>query len=141
MIIDENGVVLGEKVVHPEGGEVRTKQSDAASSDINGLLSRYMNSGVTSGNRQTPMYGDFSSGVDFLGCFVQVDQAQQEFRRLPTAVRKRCRNDPAVFLDLVYTPEGRAELAKLGLQTEAIPEAAKPVDPPADPEDEPSPEE
>lgn len=128
------------RVVHPEGGEVRTKQSDVESSDINGLLSRYMNTGVTRGNSRAPMYGDFSGGNDFLQSFLRVEEAQIEFRKLPTAVRKRCRNDPAEFLDLVFTAEGRAELAELGLETAAVPDAAKPPDPPAEPVVEPSPE-
>lgn len=110
------------RVVHPEGGEVMTKQADAALSDINGLVSRYTAAGVIP-PPGSMTYGDFSSGADFLDCYLRVAEMEEQFRSLPTRVRKVCENNPARFLEMTETPEGVAELVKLGLLKEQIPNA------------------
>lgn len=109
------------RVVHPEGGEVRTKQSDRAGSDINGLVSRYVAQGSFPPRGQL-RYGDFSSGADFTDLCGRVVEMEAFFRSLPTRVRKYCQNDPGLFLDLALDPARVGELVELGLVKEVADE-------------------
>lgn len=115
------------RTVHPEGGRLMTKQAPAADSDINSIMGRWIAHGIPpragAGN---PRYGDFSSGQDFHDSLSQIREAELQFGQLPAHIRSHCRNDPADFLEMVYDPERRDELVKLGLVEAQIPEAAKP---------------
>lgn len=125
------------RVVHPEGGDLMTKQSMAAETDVNHIMKRWIHHGIPPlGSNRTPRYGDFSSGIDFQAALNSVQEAIDQFDRLPSHIRLHCHNDPAEFLALVYNAERRAELEKLGLVPEQVPEAAKPI-PAPDPQVEP----
>ncbi len=105
------------RVVHPEGGKMLTKQSLAGATDINALLDRWMKHGeaVVHLNRTKGAYGDFSSGVDYQSALDQITGAQREFAALPADVRAHCNNDPADFLELIFDPNRREEVERLGL--------------------------
>lgn len=110
------------RVVAPEGGDMMTKQSMALESDINHIVSRWIHHGqVPRAVSSTPMYGDFSSFDSFHEAANLVLAAEADFARLPAHVRDHCKNDPGLFLDLVYDPERRPELEALGLVAAALP--------------------
>lgn len=114
------------RVVAPEGGRMMTKQSMALESDINQIMNRYtVSRQLPMGNGRSPVYGDFSSGVDFHTAMNRVRDAEQAFKSLPAHVRDYVGNDPGKFLDLCFDPDRRDELLKLGLTEAVIPE--KPV--------------
>lgn len=121
------------RVVHPEGGRLLVKQSMAMESDINQIVARHVAHGVPflPGDRAT--YGDFSNFDGYHAALNDVMRAQDEFAKLPAAIREHCRNDPGEFLQMVYDPARRAELEKLGLVEAAAPQAAPPADPSAAP--------
>lgn len=131
------------RVVHPVRGESRTIQSDAMSTDINSIMSKYQQHGVLPRvNAARPRYGDFSSALDYHSSLSRVLAAQDEFMSLPSSVRKAVDNDPGKFLDLVTDPDRREELEKLGLleaqlppepEPEPDPQPAEPAAPPAEP--------
>lgn len=126
-------------VPHPSGGRTLVKQSQAAETDVNQIMARWITHGQPPrGNGRPPEYGDFSNGMDFTTAINQVRQAEQDFAELPAQVRKACRNSPALFLELVHDPDRQAELVKLGLATDRIPETATPPTPPS-PAPDPSP--
>ena len=125
-----------QRVTHPAGGKSRTKQGDRAGTNANEIFRKWINTGLVSQQREPGSYGDFSSGVDYFTAMSRVRAAEQEFDLLPAAIRKECKNDPAMFLDMVFDPKERAKLEELGLV-----ESEAPVDAPAasEPEQEAAP--
>lgn len=115
-----------EQVAHPAGGRMMTKQSMAAETDINQIMSRWISTGAVpfGHNNQAPRYGDFSSGIDFKTALDQVREAERQFDLLPAHIRKHCDNDPQKFLAMVYDPSRRDELVQLGMVEEQLPAAA-----------------
>lgn len=118
---------MGDRVrVQPELDPVsKTRQSHALETDVNKIVSRYRSTGVWQRNGRAPMYGDFSDIGSYHESLNRVYEMQEDFERLPAAVKKACSQDPGIFLEKVYTPEGREELKKLGLDGRSVPEKAR----------------
>lgn len=97
----------------------RTKAEFAEDADINVIWARFQKTGhfpsVEEMGGPQPMYGDFSSGEDFLAAATRVKEAQESFELLPAGVRERFRNDPKELLDFVSDEGNRAEALELGL--------------------------
>lgn len=107
-------------------GPSRTKQADAAACDINNILARYRKTGVVEHlNRFGGDYGDYSSAQDYHTSLNQVLAAREVFDSLPSQLRRRFGNDPALFLDFVGNEANRDEMMSLGLlkAAPAAPEA------------------
>ncbi len=106
-----------ERVVHPEGGEKLTKESLAGATDVNTLLERWMKHGeaVVHLNQAKGAWGDFSSGSDYQEALNTIYAAQRDFAALPADVRSHVDNDPGEFLEMIFDPERREELERLGL--------------------------
>ena len=103
------------KVRNPTEGESRTKGSFLEETDINHIMAKYQRTGLVSHlAKHQPRYGE-ASGMEFRDAMQIVVEAQEMFDDLPSSVRKRFGNDPAVFLDYVSDPDNVKELEKLGL--------------------------
>lgn len=84
--------------------------------DINLILKKYASTGVAPTNSKSPMYGDFSNvPSDLLEAATMVQEAQESFRQLPSAVRKRFANDPFRLVDFCSDPGNYDEAVRLGL--------------------------
>ena len=91
-------------------------QSEKNSCDINQIVNRYMKTGVMSNYRtDKPMYGDFSSAVDYHDSVLRAQQAEDTFMQLPAQLRKRFNNDPGELIDFLANENNRSEAIKLGL--------------------------
>lgn len=101
------------RVQHPGGGVSRTRQSDSLPSDVNSVMSKYVQDTVLPATN--PHYGDFTGAVDFHTAMNRVRNAEREFNMLPASVRRHCRNDPGEFLAMCSDPERLVELEELGL--------------------------
>lgn len=112
------------RVVHPEGGPLMTKQAQALETDINQIVARHVAHGAPFFEDGRATYGDFFGVGDYHSALDRLKLAQDEFSRLPAAVRDHCKNDPGEFLAMVYDPARRVELEKLGLVEAAVPAAA-----------------
>lgn len=109
--------------VHPEGGVSRVKQSMRDEVDANRIMEKWITLGqYPRGAPGQPMYGDFTSGVDYHQALNRLIAARDEFAALPSRVRSRCENDPGRFLELCADPENLAVLRELGLAEQDIPE-------------------
>lgn len=106
------------------GGPSMTKQSMAAETDINAIVARHIAHDAPFFVDGRASYGDFFGSGDYHASLNAVMQAQEEFLKLPAAVRDHCQNDPGEFLQMVYDPARRDELVKLGLVEAAVPAAA-----------------
>lgn len=96
-----------------------TKQSFKEEADINTIMARYQSTGeIPVLNEVAPQYLD-ASGFDFQVMQDQVIEARELFMQLPSALRNRFANDPALFLDYVADDSNYPEMRKLGLLKES----------------------
>lgn len=92
------------------------RQSDGVITDINAIVARYQSTGIlTHLNHQVPQYGDTSAAVDLHTAMNTVNDAEEMFAELPSAVRKAAENDPVTFLNMLATEEGTEALVDAGL--------------------------
>lgn len=99
----------------PDDEEPRTKQSFKEECDINNIMRKYLQGAPIPANVRVGRYGDFSTGVDYLEAQAVILMAREQFGALPSKVRERFNNDPAMMLDFVGNPANIDEARKLGL--------------------------
>ncbi len=123
MEVKAKELLARKRVYHPSGGPVMTKQSMRDETDVNLIMDRWLKQGaaVAHLNRGQAMWGDFSSGVDYQGALNAISEAQRDFAALPAEVRSHVDNDPGKFLELVFDPDRREELERLGLVAVQVP--------------------
>lgn len=115
------------RVIQDPGGPSKTKQSFADEADINTVLNKWRRSGITTDvNLGTPVYADFSSGLDYHAAVNAVMRTQQLFDTLPARVRDRVDNDPGKFIEFVEDPNNAQELVDLGLKNPVSPDPVAP---------------
>lgn len=109
----------------------KTQQQFAKEADINNIMMQYQRTGILgnplTGSGRTPMFGDFSTGTDFTSVQNRIVEVQRQFMRLPSNIRSRFNNDPAMLLDFIADPANKDEAIKLGLIANDLP--AGKVDP------------
>ena len=102
-----------------DAGKSRTRQSEAALTDINAAVRKYRKTGALTGclqNTRKAMFGDFSeSPNDFLEANIAVVNARCAFAGLPARVRERFGNDPVALLSFLADSANTEEAIKLGL--------------------------
>lgn len=95
-----------------------TKQSFAAESDINNIMSNWSRTGILPvSDRVPPSFGDFTGSSDFQELQNRVIAVRTAFDGLPSHVRSRFENDPARLLAFLQDPANAEEAIKLGLVT------------------------
>lgn len=94
-----------------------TQQNHKDECDVNRIIPRYERTGIlTHLNKIEGTYGDLT-GTDFETAANIVANANSLFESLPSNVRKRFSNSPAMFLDFMDNPNNADEMVKLGLAT------------------------
>lgn len=127
----------------PETSPSLTKQAFREQCDINNIIDNWNATGIVPDpNLQPPMFGDFSSSIDFQAAENAVIAAQASFDQLPSKIRNRMGNDPAQFMAFLEDESNDEEAIALGLKTdpEAVQAQPVPAPPPAEPPPESSPE-
>lgn len=113
----------------------KTKQSFAASLDVNNIVKTHPNldpSSVTDGQIQSilanpELYGEYDSEQDFATALNIVNRAKEQFDTLPSALRRRFKEDPYEFLSYVNDKNNIEEMKSFGLLKEEIPSTNKPT--------------
>lgn len=94
----------------------RAKQSFKEECDINNILARARETGtVTHVNERPGQYMELPDNLTFHESLNAVIRAQEAFEDLPSEIRRRFGNDPALFLDFVHDEENYDEMVELGL--------------------------
>jgi len=109
---------MSDRVFHPSGGPMLTKQSEKDSTDVNLIMDSWIHAGAAVAGHLNPgvgSYGDFSSGIDYHAALDAVKAADAAFMSLPPQVRSHVDNDSGKFLDLMFDPGRSDEREKLGL--------------------------
>lgn len=101
-------------------GLSRTQQHFKKECDVNHILAKYRNTmrseylkdykGFVSGQ-----FGDATAACDYREALERVQQAEEAFQALPSAVRSRFHNDPAGLLEFLGKESNREEAIKMGL--------------------------
>lgn len=116
----DNGTICS-TVVNSE--PTMTVQSERDACDVNLIVAKYAKTGLMTNIRtDKPMYGDFSSSVDYHESVFRLQQAEDAFMDLPANIRKRFDNDPGKLIDFLQDVNNREEAVSLGL-VDAAPQA------------------
>lgn len=102
------------------GEQVRTKQADLESADINNIMRKFKKTGLMPVMNGHPIFGDFSNVEDFHTHMDKVVRFKAEFDMLPGQIRKRFDNDPANIIDWLADPKNDPEAVKLGLKDRSV---------------------
>lgn len=100
----------------------RTQQSQAAETDINGIVKRFKVTGAVPQGVRRPTYGDFNGVNDFRSAMDAIIAAEKSFGAMPAVVRNRFNNDPASFVEFCTDDKNIPQLREWGL---AVPAKAK----------------
>lgn len=131
---------MGKYAIKFDQKEDRTKQSFRPECDINSIMAKYYKNGrLPEMIKRNPVYGDFSTAVDFQTAQNLVIRAEEQFNGLSAKVRDRFKNDPAEFLKFATDPKNQEELVAMGLAKEKTKEQVV-VSKPAEPEPAKAPE-
>lgn len=113
-----------------------TKQSHKDECDINLILRRFEKTGVLEHVRENPgRYLDLPTEPDYQTALNTVMQAEAAFMELPSKVRERFRNDPALFVEFATDSRNLDEMVALGLAKK--PPVSSPPEPVERPEEPP----
>jgi phage internal scaffolding protein len=110
-----------------------TQQHFKDECDVNTIMSRYLKTGFLTDPLKPPtsrpMFGDFSSALDFHNAQTIIAEAQQTFDSLPSFIRDRFNNDPAQLLAFLGDEKNKDEAIKLGIISPTPEEAPAPSEP------------
>lgn len=98
-----------------------TKQSFKQECDLNTIMKKYLTTGTIPQGTSMARYGDFSEAEDFYEAQLVILQAESQFSALPSSVRERFKNNPALLLEFIENKDNLAEAQKLGLLKKEAP--------------------
>ena len=105
-------------------GESLTQQHFQEESEINNIIRSYDKNGVIEHiNRGNAIYADFSNVTDFSDALSQINEAKEEFLRIPSDIREQFQNDPGQFFKFASDPNNLDQLVEMGLANPKISEA------------------
>jgi len=104
-----------QRVVAPVGGASLVKSEFAAQAEINGIVRRFLATGVAPGARGVPMNGDFCNAPDFQTSMNLMIKARNAFDSLPAKVRREFDHDPGRLIGFLEDPKNRDKAVELGL--------------------------
>lgn len=93
----------------------KTKQSEAASCDINRTIARCVRNGVPLPVKPGAFFGDFADMPSYAQAFDMMEAARESFESLPSKIRVRFGHDPAALMDFLRDEKNRDEAIALGL--------------------------
>jgi len=94
----------------------RTKQQFKDECDIDSIMLKFQKTGTLAHlNNHHGQYGDFAQPVDYHDAMNTVLAAREMFSSVPSSIRSKFANDPALFLEFVQNPENEDQLIEMGL--------------------------
>lgn len=106
----------------------KTEQAHKADVNINTIMAKARR-GQMVPQTQGGLYGDFTGMPDFHEAQNRIQDAYNDFMRLPATMRKKFNNDPGYLLDFLNNPENESEAQQMGLIPMPVPEPAPVVKP------------
>ena len=93
-----------------------TKQQFKDECDINKILKRYKKTGTVPTNGKSPIYGDFSNGLDYTELMNKVAKVGEVFDQLPFDFRKEMGFNPENMIKFVLDDKNYDRSVDLGLR-------------------------
>lgn len=129
----------------------RAKQNFKDECDINKIMAKYEKRGTIEHlNQHQGKYGDFIHAQDYHLSLNLLLAADDAFASIPSKIRAKFDNDPAIFLDFAQNPENLDQMISMGLAPSrprepgtgdpGPDELSPPLDPPLPLPDPPAPE-
>lgn len=114
-----------------ETGELVTVQSAKAECDINNIVNTYKKTGIIKNIKNTPgEYLALPSETDYQLALNTIIEGQTAFDALPSVVREKFKNDPAIFLSALSLSEYDDYFREVGIKNPK-PQAPAPAPAPA----------
>ena len=96
----------------------RTQQHFKDDADIHTIIDRYTRTGLYYDplNPPTiqPQFGDYTN-VDYVNLQNTIAKVNNDFSLLPSEIRRKFNDNPAILLDFLANPENKDEAIKIGL--------------------------
>lgn len=109
-------------------GPSLTVQSDAEATDINNIVRAFGIGAKMPDALRMPEYGDYSDiPDDYLKATMFVEDAQEQFMRIPAEVRAHFDNDPGIFMQAALDPNNLEKFRELGLAKPLALDNAPPI--------------
>lgn len=103
-----------------------TVQAEEPNCNINNIMQRYATQGILPPTNGTePQYADVSNIGDYMECLQVVQNAQQAFDSLPSALRKELDNNPANLVTFIQNPANKERCVEFGLLNKEVMSASK----------------
>jgi len=93
----------------------KTQQHFKEQCNINSIMKRFRKTGIAPLNKNSALYGDFSTVESYQDSLHKIMTAQEEFDSLPSTLRNRFKNDPANLIVFVTDENNSQEAIELGL--------------------------
>lgn len=94
----------------------RTQQQFKDDVNVNNIMKRYKKTGqISHVSGRQGQYLNLSSAPDYFEAMQKIATANTAFLSLPSEVRRRFGNDPALLLEFIHDPKNYDEGVKLGL--------------------------
>ena len=98
-------------------GESKTRQSQKAETEINGIINKYKQTGIfTHIKDKMPFFGDASEVQDYKSAIDAVQASNAAFQELPAEIRAKFDNDPAKLVEFLSDSKNDEKAIKLGLK-------------------------
>lgn len=112
---NESGIVNNEPSL--------TIQSQKDEADINVIVRRFGLTGEVPVMNRVPLPLEHCDDIDYRDCLDYVNAAGKSFDTLPSDVRARFANNPALLVDFASDPQNKDQLKLWGLLREEVPVA------------------
>lgn len=93
----------------------RTKQEFRDECDIGMIVKRLLKTGIAPQMKEPPMYGDFTQVEDYQTAVSRINEAAEDFAKLPALTREYFGNDPMELIEFLSDPNNQQRAYDLGL--------------------------
>jgi phage internal scaffolding protein len=114
-IKNKQGKVLRRRVQTFNLDPSMTDQSQEQESNVNFIMQKYQNTGISPDWRTNGFFADLTNVPDLSTALQTVTQAQQAFDQLPSNIRERMGNSPEFMMEYLLNPANKQEAISLGL--------------------------
>lgn len=103
------------RVQHFTEDVTRTEQGHRNKVNINKIVAKYIKTGYVEQQNRPAMYGDFSGVLDYHSTLNRIKNAENEFQKIPSEIRKKFDNDIGMLVEYVNNPDNESECVRMGL--------------------------
>ena len=105
-----------ERVAFETVGESLTQQQFSEEAEINNIIAFHDRTGIIKNVQQgVANYGDYTEVNEYRECLDLIRQADEDFMKLPSNIRRQFNNNAGDFFEFATNPENGDALVEMGL--------------------------